>query len=152
MLTSLQRPITDVLTSSTPSLPAVGSRHAHEGNEYIFLPGVASVAAGSWVTYDLSGDGSVALLTANAVGPVAVAMAAIVASSYGWFQIFGTNTAALCESGGMADNANLYIDTTDGQVDDTAVAGDQVHGAISRSTDSSGVFTVQLYYPHVTNI
>ena len=45
-----------------------------EGNEYIFMRGVASTIKGSWVTWDE--DKVTTLLAANAKGPVAVAMAA----------------------------------------------------------------------------
>ena len=56
--------------------------------EFIYLAGVASTVTGSWVTFDQDGN-TTALLAANAIGPVAVAMGANVASSYGWYQIYG---------------------------------------------------------------
>ena len=115
------------------------------GNEFVYGLGVASTILGSWVTFDE--NHATALLTANAVGRVGVAMAAIVASKYGWYQIWGKNTAASCDT--IADNKPCYIDATDGRVDDAGVAGDLVFGAISRSTDSSNLCTVELNHPFV---
>lgn len=43
------------------------------GDEYIYLKGVASTVVGSWVNYDETG--TTTLLPANAIGPVAIAMA-----------------------------------------------------------------------------
>ena len=129
------------------ALHELGTRTQNGSNEYIYLKGVADTAANSWVTYDEAY--ATALLTANAVGPVAVALSATVANKYGWYQIWGSASAA---TDAVADNATLYIDATDGRVDDAAVTGDLVVGAVTRSTDAStNVATVQLNYPYVTN-
>jgi hypothetical protein len=93
------------------------------GGEFVYLLGVASTAIGSWVTFNRD-DGSTALLAANAIGPVAVAMSANVASQYGWYQITG-KAIGLCLAG-FADNANVYATATAGSVDDAIVAGDRV--------------------------
>lgn len=102
--------------------------------EFIFLKGVASTAVGSWVTYNLD-DWSTALLAANAIGPVAVAMSANVASQYGWYQISGK--AIGLTSAAMADDANVYATATAGAVDDTVVAGDRVKNAKCAATIGS---------------
>lgn len=117
------------------------------GNEYIYLLGVASTAAGSWVTYDEAF--ATTLLAANAIGPVAIAMAAIVASRYGWYQVRGKNIIASSDT--TADDKPLFIDGTAGRVDDAVVTGDLVVGAFSRGSDSSNVLTVQINYPCVTD-
>ncbi len=129
----------------------VGERVTDEaGNEYIFGSGVASCAAGSWVSLDEASQAT--LLAANAKGRVGVAMGAIVASSYGFFQIYGKNTTALALSD-CADNASLYATATAGSVDDAVVAGDRVKGAIGRSLEAgSGTITVELNYPMVDDI
>ena len=54
-----------------------------EGRTWTYMAGVANVVEGSWVTFDEAGVTT--LLAANAIGPVAVAGAALVASTYGWF-------------------------------------------------------------------
>lgn len=122
-------------------------RHV-DGSEYIYLKGVTSTAAGSVVTFDEAGVTT--LIAANAIGPVAIANAAVDASTkYGWYMIFGSRTAA-CDAG-VVDNAKVYIDGTSGRVDDTVVAGDQVHGAVFRSTDTSNLATLEVKYPFVTD-
>lgn len=98
--------------------------------EFIYLKGVASTAIGSWVTYNPDDFGT-ALLVANPIGPVAVAMSANVANQYGWYQIQG-KAIALCLAG-FVDNANVYATATAGSVDDAVVAGDRVKNAVGAS-------------------
>lgn len=120
-----------------------------DGNEYIYLQGVASVAANTWVSFDE--DYQTTILAANAVGRVAIAMAAIVASSYGWFQIYGEATGGADD---VAADKAVYIDATAGRVDDAAVTGDLVLGAWSRSADETvgNTATFELNYPYVTDV
>lgn len=117
------------------------------GNEYIYLTGVASTEAGAFVSFDELHITTLAV--ANAVGRVAVAMAATVASTYGWYQIYGKNTTGLAASP-MADNAPLYLSCA-GRVDEVRVAGDLIQGAIGRSlvTNYASPLTVELNYPQV---
>lgn len=117
------------------------------GNEYVYLKGVASTAAGSWVTFNPS-TGVTALLAANAVGPVAIAMAAVTANtSYGWYMVKGTYATAASDT--VAGASGLYIDGTAGRVDDAGVAGDCVFGAFSTAADSTNKLPVSIYYPFV---
>ncbi len=119
-----------------------------DGNEYIYLQGVASTAAGDWVSFD---EAHVTTrLAGNAVGRVAIAMGATVASSYGWYQIYGKNTIAATDT--VVADVQLYIDGTAGRADDADVAGDAIVGAFSRSADTSNVATVELNYPFVCNV
>lgn len=115
--------------------------------EFIYLSGVASTAVGSWVTFNQD-DNTTALLAANAIGPVAVAMAANVASSYGWYQIYGKAVGAALA--GFVDNANVYATATAGSVDDAIVAGDRVKsakGASAVGTPSAGLAEFEIQYP-----
>lgn len=115
--------------------------------EFIYLKGVASTAVGSWVTYN-SDDNSTALLAANAIGPVAVAMAATVAGEYGWYQIQGKAVGKALAS--FADNANVYATATAGSVDDAVVAGDRVKnakGASAVDTPSTGLAEFEIARP-----
>lgn len=137
-------------TSSVDStaLHTVGTRALDtDGNEYVYALGVASTAAGSWVSFDEAY--ATTLLAANAVGRVGIAMAAIVADEYGWYQVYGKNIIASTDT--VADNKALYIDATAGRADDAGVAGDAIFGAWTRSTDTSNVATVELSYPFVTD-
>lgn len=119
------------------------------GNEYVYVAGVTSCAAGSWLTLDEANQASLAV--ADAKGRVAVAMAAIVASSWGWAQIYGKNTIAKVLAN-FADNGSIYLTSTAGSVDDADVAGDAVIGAWGRSAVAGGVATVELNYPAVHDI
>lgn len=125
----------------------VGSRaYDDEGNEYIFLKGLATTVLGFWVTYDEAGVTT--LLAANAKGPVAVAMAAIVADKYGWYGIFGKIPSMLAAN--CADNALIGRETADGYAGDARVAGDEIYGAITRgASTTAAVKDCQLNYPFV---
>ena len=118
-----------------------------EGNEYVYLQGTASVAAGTWVT---TRTGYITeILTANAIGRVAISMAAVTANKYGWFQVFGKNAVAKTDT--IAANRVLFIDGTDGRVDDLGISGDLVIGATSLTADSSNVASVWINYPYVSD-
>ena len=120
----------------------VGST-AYGLGELIYLLGVASTARGSVVT--ITDDYGTALITARAKGGVAIALAATVASTYGWYQILGKGVAA-CDT--VADGAACYIDGTDGRIDDAAVAGDQIIGMQTSSTDDTNTCLVTMaVYP-----
>jgi len=115
--------------------------------EFIYLQGVASTEVGSWVTYNQD-DNSTALLAANAIGPVAVAMSASVANNYGWYQIAGKAVGKALAS--FADNANVYATATAGSVDDAVVAGDRVKlakGASAVGTPSAGLAEFEIARP-----
>lgn len=115
--------------------------------EFIYLKGVASTVVGSWVTYNLD-DGSTALLAANAIGPVGIAMSINVASQYGWYQISG-KAVGLCLTG-YVDNANVYATATAGSIDDAVVAGDRVKLAVGASaigTPSAGLAEFEISRP-----
>lgn len=115
--------------------------------EFIYLQGVASTAVGEWVTYNAD-DWSTARLAANAIGPVAVAMAAVIASQFGWYQISGKAVGKALT--GFADNANVYATATAGSVDDAVVAGDRVKqakGASAVGTPSAGLAEFEIHRP-----
>lgn len=115
--------------------------------EFIYLKGVASTVVGSWVTYNAD-DNSTALLAANAIGPVAVAMSATVVDTYGWYQISGK--AVGLALAGFVDNANVYATATAGSVDDAVVAGDRVKlakGASAVGTPSAGLAEFEIQRP-----
>lgn len=138
-------------TIDTSAKVPVGTRMrgADGFSEFIYLKGVASTLAGSWVTYDETG--ATALLAANGKGFVAVATAATVANTYGWYCIFGTCSALLKQN--TADNATLGRETTDGYAGDGRAAGDEIIGAMSRGSTAGAdaLTTVQLAYPFVND-
>jgi len=122
---------------------------AYGEGEFIYLQGVASTVLGSVVTYNQD-DHSTALLAANAIAPVAFAMGANVASSYGWYQIFGKAVGKVLAS--FADNANCYATATAGSIDDAVVAGDRVKnckGASAIDTPATGLAELEIQYPYM---
>ncbi len=92
--------------------------------EFIYLPGTAGLLAGDHVVYDmLPGAASVtrsSSANANAGQPSAVAVGAVPAGSFGWFQISGVapvNVAA----GSVAGRA--FLSATAGQLTSTQANG-----------------------------
>jgi len=115
--------------------------------EFIYLKGVGSTVLGSWVTYNAD-DNSTALLAANAIGPVAIAMGASVANTFAWYQISGKAVGKALA--GFLDNANVYATATAGSVDDAPVAGDRVKlakGASAVDTPSTGLAEFEIQRP-----
>jgi len=124
---------------------------AYGVGEFIYLKGVASTAVGSVVTYSAD-DHTTALAVANAVGPIATAMSACVASQFGWYQISGKGVATVADE--FADNGDVYLTSTAGDVDDADVAGDYVQGMLGASaigTPSAGLAEMEMSRPSVAD-
>lgn len=124
-----------------------GNDSVYGAGELIYLKGVVNCELGSWVTYNQD-DGSTDLLAANAIGPVAVALAPVVANKFGWFQISGKVPAKALA--GYLDNALVYATSTAGSVDDAVVAGDRVKnakGASAVGTPSAGLAEFEIQRP-----
>jgi hypothetical protein len=120
--------------------------------EFIYLKGLDTTAVGTWVTYNAD-DWSTALLAANAIGPVAVAMSACPTSSFGWYQISGKAVGKALT--GYLDNALVWATGTAGSVDDTVVDGDMVHlakGASAVDTPSAGLAEFEISRPYTDDI
>jgi hypothetical protein len=142
--------------SATQSLPlgsiVQGIDETYGSGEFIYLKGVANTVVGSWVTYNAD-DFSTALLAANAIGPVAVAMAATVAGEFGWYQISGKAVGKVLA--GYVDNALVWATGTVGSVDDTVVDGDMVHlakGASAVGTPAAGLAEFEIHRPYTDDI
>ena len=142
-------------TSTTQQHPLGTVRRAVErGNdngegEFIYLKGVASTVAGSFVLYS-EDDDTTSLLAANDIGQVAIAMSANVASQYGWYQIKGKAVGKVAAS--FADNGNVYSTATAGTVDDAVVAGDRVKrckGASAIDAPATGMAEMEIDRPFV---
>lgn len=120
---------------------------AYGAGMFIYLAGVASTVVGSFVTFNQD-DNTTALLAANAIGPVGISMSINVASSYGWYQIYGKGVGTVLAS--YADNGLVYATSTAGKVDDAVVAGDRVKlakGASAIGTPSAGLAEFEIQYP-----
>jgi hypothetical protein len=119
--------------------------------EFIYLKGVASTVLGSAVVYNAD-DFSTTLASANAVGPVAFAMVATVANEYGWYQIGGKAVGKVGAS--FVDNADCYLTSTPGTIDDADVAGDYIRrckGASAIGTPSAGLALLEIARPEVAD-
>lgn len=128
-------------------------KKAVNGNEYIYLKGVTSCADGSWVVY--GSDYTAVLAVADLQGNVAVANAAIdAATKFGWFTIFGVETALVLASYDGTNGAGTYLTATPGSMDDTDVAGDAVHGAVGQTDrdTTTGMSQFILSYPFVLDL
>lgn len=131
-----------------------------DGKGYVYLQGIGSVAAGSWVT--IGAVHVAALLVSGANGRVAVASAAIVASKFGWFQVAGECTNALASSNGTIASGGGQLQVggsglVAAQGTSTgAAAGDYIFGAYaysgqpaSESTGADTIASVFLNYPFI---
>jgi hypothetical protein len=105
----------------------VGSvRVANDGNTYIYLKGVTSCVDGSVVVFQ-PGIWTAALAATGLKGGVAIAQAAVTGSSWGWFLYVGQDV--ITAGSAMTSNTALFIGGVSGNVDDTAVKGDQIFNA-----------------------
>lgn len=142
----------DTSVVDTVKKHALGTRAQDvDGNEYIYLQGVTSGEAGAWVSFDEAHVTT--LLVADAVGRVAVMMATLDATTdFGWCQIYGYCVKAFAiNDGSCAADVAVYATSTAGKVDDPAVIGDLVKGAISRVGEDTteDQISVELNYPYV---
>ena len=148
------QPIASVETTQKHPLGTIvkASDPTYGSGEFIYVKGVTSGTANSWATYNLD-DGSTTLLVANAIGPVGIMMAALVADTYGWLQISGKAVGKALS--GYLDNALVWATSTAGSVDDTVVDGDMVHlakGASAVGTPSSGLAEFEISRPYTDDI
>lgn len=151
----LQPISTQILGGDTDDLDTT-AKHAlgtiakdSSNNWYIYLKGVADTVQYSPVVYDEDFNTVLADSAGTAPsneGPVAIAQAAVVANTYGWYMIKGVTFVV---SGDVADNGQIYLTTTAGTVDDADVAQALVIGAWARGADASGVTEVQIDFPKV---
>lgn len=118
--------------------------------EFIYLPGCTNGADGAFVTYDPD-DWATTAVTANGVGPVAVMMSALSATTkFGWCQIYGLSPSAQVLTS-FADGGRVFLTACAGFVDDASVAGDMVNGALGASTSTARSADIGLQYPWVND-
>lgn len=118
--------------------------------EFIYLRGTASIAAGNLCYYNDNATADTAKLTTTSGvvdggSSLCVAMAAVIANKYGWFQVGGKAvTLKTAVAVDPASNFKVYLSATAGRVMPTSVAGRQVIGArfANTATIASGTSTV----------
>jgi hypothetical protein len=140
--------LTDVDTTARNPLGSVAFDEA--GGQYIYLEGVISTVANDAVSFDE--NFATTRLASHAVGQVAVANAAVVASKYGWYCIVSplNGFTVHCDATVTGDKA-AYIGGTAGGVDDDGAAGDLICNMFVRSGDTAGHLTAQFDHPCVTD-
>jgi hypothetical protein len=151
-LNKLDDSLVTLTTVDQTALFDVGRIHtAIDGKAYVYLEGVASCVTGSVVTYIVTttGAATTALAIVSAIGHVGVAMAAVIAGDFGWFQIAGLNLVTQCDTSAAIGVA--YIGGTTGGVDHTAVVGDRIDGMHITVADASNVCGVFMTYPGCSN-
>jgi len=126
---SVPQPIQSI--STTQQMPYGSIVKAYDpiygAGEFIYLQGVASAVAGSRVTYvPHTGVTTLGDATANSGLPAAFAMAALIASTFGWFQISG---AAIAVNNATAAAGTGKI-AASGAITSSTVAGGQILGGV----------------------
>lgn len=121
--------------------------------EFILLLGVAGTEVGSVVKYNATTYQTV-LITATAVQdvPVAVAMSANLAGTFGWYQIAG-NAVIKKTAVAVTPQVTLFISATSGRVKVLASAGLQIVAARSANlatiAATVSTVTVTINRPHL---
>jgi hypothetical protein len=117
------------------------------GAEFVYLQGVANTVKGSLVTYNpLTGATVLAASGAKTGSPVAVAMAAIGANQFGWYQISG-NALVQKVTGALSAGASVGVSATPGSVGTSAggaATAGALTGAVIGAAAASGDATVNV--------
>lgn len=114
-----------------------------DGNYYIYLAGVANQVAGDHVHF--GSTYAATRIVAGLKGGVAIAQAATVANTWGWYGFVGTFTGASIESSCLS-NAYLYTTGSAGELDDAITKNEQVKGMTTRTAGvAGGTATVQIF-------
>lgn len=121
--------------------------------EFIFLPGVASLAVGLLVRYNAALDATTIVTnTGNQAVPVAVAMSAPTATQWGWFQISGL-AKILKTAVAVSPTVTLFLSGTAGRVKVIASAGLQILGCRTANaasvTSTTSTITALINRPHL---
>lgn len=133
---------TDVHATKQNELGAV--REFNDG-WYIYLQGCALVAADDWVVFDTAY--LCTRMVATSAGPAAIAKAAVVANTYGWFLYIGSGTAYVLSAAVSA--ATLYANANAGSASTTLVKNKAIGNCVTRTVSASNNATVQINRPWV---
>lgn len=114
-------------------------RHFSDGNRYVYLRTASPIAAGNAVTYAPGGAAS-RTQTPTSFGPVAWATTAMQPAEWAWFFLTGSYPVSVTT---VAMDAPVYATATVGVLDDVAVPGNRVSGAVFR-TAGTGTATIQV--------
>lgn len=134
------QPIATTETTQAADIPlgtiARATDSTYGQGEFIYLVGVASTAVGSLVTYNATTyQTALAAVGTNKPQPIAVAMSANVASSYGWYQISGMCVCKKTCTVSLAANAAVGV-LTIGLIAGTG-SGKEIQGALVAAVASA---------------
>lgn len=122
--------------------------------EFIYLLGVGSTEVGSIVLYNATTYQTALITVGNGKNKgllVAVAMAATVASEYGWYQI-GGNAVIKKTSVAVTPQVPIFISATSGRIKVLASAGQQILGAqtanLTTIVTTTSTVVVTISRPH----
>ena len=128
-----------------PGMIVQAQSPTYGAGEFILLKGVANTAVGSVVTYNTTTfQTALAAVGTNKPQPIAIAMAAVDAADWGWYQISGIAVVKKTCTVSLAANAAVGVLTT-GLIAGTA-SGKEVEGALVAAVASAtaGRTTVQV--------
>ena len=121
------------------------------GNAYIYVAGVASCAQGDWCFY-VPGTFALTRLPASTAtfGLLGVAMAAIVAGTWGWLQVYGLTPAfTAVGTDAAADGKGVSAASgTAGRVSTGPTTTKNVFNAVCVGAAASNQGTVAISYPY----
>ena|SRR5258708_7495429 len=128
---------------------SVGTIKRQNGNEYVYTPGVASLAAGDFVQLSAATFTTARLLTTTpTTGLVGVAMSANTSTTnYGWVQTRGRFTTANVASATTIVGKALFATSTAGRCTTTPATEASVIGAFADGDAVLNVGAVQLNNP-----
>jgi hypothetical protein len=120
-------------------------RQFSDGNSYIYLKGVASTAANDWVVFDETYQTTRTVAASS--GPAAIAQAATIASTFGWYLYVGSGTAYVLSAAVSA--ATLYVNAQAGAAATAVVGNKAILNATNATAAASTAATVRINRPWV---
>lgn len=144
------RPLATALAATDGNSVGDRWRDPVTGNEYIFLKGVASCAVGSLVCFDPGSSYATSLAdTTHAAEylPMAVALAAVDGTHYGWFQL--TGRASVLAKASSTHQTLVYTSATAGYVGTTSTSQTLINRMMldTAAGGVDGLTTAYIQYP-----
>ena len=120
-----------------------------DGNEYVYLRGVAGTMVGSWIIYNHLGD--TALIAVGLNGPIAIAMAPIIADRWGWYCIQALRIDARIAPNTPVNASIIGRQGADGDAGSGMAAGDEIFNVMCRAATgaTAAVVPCQINYSFV---
>lgn len=148
------QPIADNSTTQRHPLGYIvqGVDPTYGAGEFIYLQGIGSTVIGSIVNYDAAFVTALHTSALNLPKPLAVAMAATVASQFGWYQISGqaivvkSNALSLAAGEGIGATAGAAVVVATG-----SILNGMIVAAVASAVTASTSVRVMCNRPHDTS-